>query len=764
MKSNEKGKVRPEIRPYNAAAGPLAGLRVIQFGGDLAPQMVGLALSDLGADVVRCGTAADDPLSAVLDRGKRIAAIGSDMAALYRLAGSADVLIGADQAPLAITAALPPTALALSLPAFPTNDPRFVNRDAHEGSVLAAAGVLAERGPSNRLRGLGPAIVPMPIASAYAAAFGTLAVTAGVFGRQQTGRGDSIEVSLFAALMEGFSYNHFKITDLPQRYIDPRNSVDTVDLPVPESRVQELIDPMYRAFLCADDVWFYIATPPHRGIIERMLRLFGLWEGLLSDGLPTDNPYLSTRVWKDPLEGSIFAYPQLAPHWRDRVRTGIERVVRTQPVAYWEEQFAAHGLCGSRVQSSADWLASSQARSAGHAIEFVDPLAGRMTCAGPFMWTDRYEAPKPREVVRATELAWRGEAWGLPQVKETKPFLSGVRVLDLCNVIAGPTVAGCLTRFGAEVIKIDPTRQAFDPSITVLLSLQSARGKESILLDLSTDEGKAIFARIAASADLVTFNGTRSQMVELGLTIDNLARYNPAITVAQVSAFGGPLNAPVGDLKGVDEVLQAATGVMHRLKPSDAPPEEYAHYGTIDVATGVWGAVAAVAGMVAANRTGSGRQVGTSLAAGAAAVQIPYLWSSQAMGQAPDPLGTTANAALAGKIDAGMYVSPSGNREPLARYADLRSRFALAETDDAHKVGFVRHADHPAGTTVELVTQCAIRCEEAPLVTVGNPHKYGSRTRAVLEQFGFSPREIDSAFSSGAAAESWPGNDHYLPD
>ncbi|WP_297838277.1 hypothetical protein [uncultured Roseibium sp.] len=111
-----------------------------------------------------------------------------------------------------------------------------------------------------------------------------------------------------------------------------------------------------------------------------------------------------------------------------------------------------------------------------------------------------------------------------------------------------------------------------------------------------------------------------------------------------------------------------------------------------------------------------------------------------------------------------MYVSPAGNREPLALYADLRSRFALVETDDAHKVGFVQHADHPAGTAVELVTQCAIRCEEAPLVPVGNPHKYGSCTRAVLEQFGFSQTEINRAFSGGAAAESWPGNDHYLPD
>lgn len=176
-------------------AAPLTGLRVLQFGSDLAPQMVGLALADLGADVIGCEPAKADPLSAALDRGKRVVETPLEIGALISLARKADVVIGSDLVPELAAAALPATALRLSLPAFPSGDPRFAGKGTDEGTVLAAAGVLAERGPTNRLRGLGPATLSMPIASAYAAAYGTLGVVAGIFGRQQTGRGDAIEVS-----------------------------------------------------------------------------------------------------------------------------------------------------------------------------------------------------------------------------------------------------------------------------------------------------------------------------------------------------------------------------------------------------------------------------------------------------------------------------------------------------------------------------------------------------------------------------------------
>lgn len=744
---------------------PLHVLRVVQFGTGLAPQMVGLALAGLGADVVRVGQADAQPLAAILDRGKRIVGIEGD--SLAGIASTADVIIGETDAPAHLSAVFAGHAICLDLPAFPSGDARFLGKGTEEGTVLAAAGVLAERGPSNRLRGLGPGLLPMPVASTYAAAFGTLGVVAALYDRQRSGRGARLEVPLFNALMEGFSYNHIRVHDLPSRYADPRLKVGQSELPLPEPQVQSLVDPMYRSFLCADDVWFFVAIAPHDRMIERFLRLLEIWDTLLAEGLGTDHPYRSTQDWRDSANGSVFSYPKLAAHWRERIRSDVTAAMRKRPSIEWEQAFADHGLCGTVVRSSAEWLASDPAHIAGLADTIVDPLAGKVNCPGLFAWAEGAAKLGERQLVEGESLSWKGEKWYVPSPSggSRQPFLSGVTALDLCNVIAGPTVAGCLTRFGAEVIKVDPTVPGFDPSITVLLSVQSARGKQSLLLDVARPEGRAALDRMLPMCDLVTFNGTAAQLEDLRIGHDELSRINPAIVLAQVSAFGGPRPGPLANRKGVDEVLQAATGVMYRLKRDDAPPEEYAHFGTIDVATGVWGAAAAVAGMIAARNTGKGCHVATSLAAGAAAVQMPYLWSSDRLGPAPDPVGGTGDGIVClGHISGDCYVAPDGKSERMVRYADLRVALALAKDAPETRVGFVRHGDHPIGCTVDLVTQCAIVPSDEDLVTPGLPSKYGADTRAVLARFGFTDVETNQLLETSVAAERWPHHDMFLPD
>ena len=96
-------------------------------------------------------------------------------------------------------------------------------------------------------------------------------------------------------------------------------------------------------------------------------------------------------------------------------------------------------------------------------------------------------------------------------------WLEGLRVLDLTNVIAGPTIGSTLARFGAEVTLVRPVEPSVDPWNAVVFGLQVQCGKESILLDLSTDTGQAILGRLIAQADVVTMNGTDAQCARLGL-------------------------------------------------------------------------------------------------------------------------------------------------------------------------------------------------------------------------------------------------------
>ncbi|MDA4637224.1 hypothetical protein NZA98_40140, partial [Escherichia coli] len=88
--------------------------------------------------------------------------------------------------------------------------------------------------------------------------------------------------------------------------------------------------------------------------------------------------------------------------------------------------------------------------------------------------------------------------------------------------------------------------------------------------------------------------------------------------------------------------------------------------------------------------------------------QMPFLWESAACGPAPDPVGAIDDKFPAtGRVEAGGYIAPDGKREALATYAELRTRLALYSGDAHATVGFVRYADHPAGSPVELVTPCA---------------------------------------------------------
>ena len=87
-------------------------------------------------------------------------------------------------------------------------------------------------------------------------------------------------------------------------------------------------------------------------------------------------------------------------------------------------------------------------------------------------------------------------------------------------------------------------------------------------------------------------NGTDAQRARLGLTRERLDALNPRVVLVQLDAFGGPGRGPKSDHLGYDDLAQAATGVMVRFGGGMETPEEHAHFGTIDVLTGLCACVA----------------------------------------------------------------------------------------------------------------------------------------------------------------------------
>lgn len=155
--------------------------------------------------------------------------------------------------------------------------------------------------------------------------------------------------------------------------------------------------------------------------------------------------------------------------------------------------------------------------------------------------------------------------------------LSGIRVLDGGQVVAGPFIAQLLGDFGAEVIKVeqpgrgDPYRFYGPRKNGVPLGWKVlARNKKSVTLDLRAAEGQALFRRLAAESDVVIQSFRPPTLERYGLTYERLAEVNPRLVVVLVSGFGQ--TGPYRDRPGFGSLVEAMSGYADLTGAADGPP------------------------------------------------------------------------------------------------------------------------------------------------------------------------------------------------
>ena len=829
---------------------PMENIRVLDFGQYVAGPATAAMLADQGAEVIRIdppgGPRWKSPAMETLNRRKKSIVLDlKDRADLDRaraLVRSADVLIEnfrpGVMARLGLDAktcqGLNPALVYISLPGFSAQDQERAHIQAWEGVIAAASGQFTDMGLNRVLMGINTSFSPLTLASGYAAMLGATAVSLALHARKDCGHGDVIEVPIAAALMEGLVYNSMYIEDCPARYLSLREheiarrkeTGEALDMAYDD--LQEFMDPFYRSYFCKDGRPVYVVATCHVDHCHKTLKAMDLYEKVRELGLgDLDDWYLPTSQWPEGLDSALGLYPLSKP-WADKVSQLMADRFREKTSAEWEEIFGQAKVPVAVHNYTREWLNHPHPLAAGLVHEMDHPEQGRRRQAGPVSWVGNSAelagqgALAPQlDQHRSEILDALGVQGDTPPVDFTRNhhWLSGVKILDLTNVIAGPTVGNTLARFGAEIIKIYPIKPTFDPWNTVLIGLQVHRGKESILLDIKSEKGREAFNRMVEWADVVTFNGPHRQLEPLGLDKESLARINPQCILFHLDCWSGPKRGPKTDHVGYDDLVQAATGIMARFGGSIETPEEHAHLGTIDVLTGFAGAFAVGTALFQRGRTGKPDVARTSLAACGQLLQAPFTYDYEGRGPFNEPSGRHIKGdgplyrcypARDGWFFLGMVDRPVADlagvpgleevarvesdelenwltkvfqtrdrdhwvaalhgldigATPLNSLGELREAYSSSQETGPHGAGstfqFTRYDNHPAGRRIDIIAPCSIRPEFAALTVPPPAEKYGKETRDILARFGYSPEEIDGMIENNQASESW--SQQYMPD
>jgi crotonobetainyl-CoA:carnitine CoA-transferase CaiB-like acyl-CoA transferase len=582
-----------------STSGGLAGVRVVDFGHFVAGPLLGVLLANEGADVIHVDPPGVSlhPSDAFLNRGKRRLTLDLkdkvDLGIAKELVSSADVLIENFRPGVMDRLGLgwdsvenwAPHLVYCSLPGFAPEDPRACLQ-AWEGTISAAAASClpraADGGETDR-----PTYTAIPIASNFAAFLaGTLTVAA-LSVRDRTGLGQKVEVPLFHAMFEAIG--------VWGAYAER----DGITTPFGYRRGGG------GAHRCADGR--YVMFSAHSST-RRFLRWLADVAGITSWGV-------------DGLTAS-----RLSPEAEARLYEELAALFATRSSYEWEELAAKAGIPLIGIRSGDEWLQTDHAISSRAVTVLNDPEFGETRLAGLPIRTAANEhlTPRPRHVPNQDraeilrELRNHAPRSFTPTIQadvDAAPF-DGMRVIDLTEILAGPTSGRILGELGAEVIKIN------SPLIWPAGHGFLNRGKQSILLDVQSEGGQEVFWRLVSDADVVIQNFRPGSAERYGLGYEHAKARNSDIIYVSVSCYSPGGAWETG--RGYEMQGQAATGIMDRVG-GDQPPENFGPYAICDYGTGVLASFAASLALYHRQRTGDGQHASAALANTGTYHQASYL-------------------------------------------------------------------------------------------------------------------------------------------
>ncbi len=588
----------------DAVQRPLAGITVVDL---VAGPLAGIArgLRELGADVVRLeiggrgappakpGQAREQLAYWTANLGKRIETVAAGSAQLADWLARADLIIedlSAEPEPdparsidWAALAAANPARVHMSVSGFGLGN-------SHSGwqwtdPVLHALSTELSR---SGIKDRAPLLPPGEIALQCAVSQGTYVAMAALTHALVTGTGDRVDYAALdgatQALDPGYGIGGSATNGRPPRLLPPGRPPKGIQYPI-----IPVADGHVRLCILAPRQW------------QGMHRMMG------EPAAFADPKYMDIMVrFKDP-----DLLPAMARFLGDKTRAEIEALGQQ------------HGVPLAGLLSLSDCLAADHIRARGVFTEVDLPDGTRAPFPNGLMVIDGARMgplhasgavpPSPAEL-RPAEPRPAASAGPTP----TRP-LEGIKVLDLGVIVVGAETGRLLGDLGAEVVKIES--QAFpDGSRQTYLKIGLSTGfgaghrnKRSLGLNLRSDEGKALFRRMVAEADVLLSNFKPGTLESLGLGYAELSAINPRLSAVESSAFGA--TGPWAKRMGYGPLVRAAAGLTRKwCYPDD--PDGFSDPVTIypDHIGGRIGATAVMALLARRMRTGRGGHVDVSQA------------------------------------------------------------------------------------------------------------------------------------------------------
>lgn len=436
---------------------------------------------------------------------------------------------------------------------------------ANVGPVAPSDGLASARWgyhwPAGEVR---PVQQELTLPSSLTAVVGAGYIAAALLAKRQSNHGQQIDLSLTDGALLAWGNRLLRIDD--ERYSDPTN--------LPKLRLSAIYE-------CSDGRF----VQPHGNFPKFIKAVFE------TGGHPEWVPDATTAVM------------DRAKSWEE-VRAWelrLAAIFKKRAAFEWEQEIHVAGGACTVCRDITEWVSSPQALEAGIIQEYAESQEIK---AGPAVVVSRRGGQKGvSENSGAVDPSAEPGMEGLPQAG---PPLAGLRVLDLCIIIAGPTCGRALAELGADVVKLDALDRPFSPYAW----LEVNRGKRSIIADLSTPDGQGIFWKLVDSSDVIVENFRMAALEKFGITRAAIFARKPSVVLASLNAFDHA--GPFRDWPGWEQNAQAISGmqVSQALAgvPRDVKPI------VTDYSTGVLGAYGVLLALLSRSRDGEGRLVQASLA------------------------------------------------------------------------------------------------------------------------------------------------------